>query len=455
MRPELVIMGLMALVMALGFSLFKPIFGLIFGAGFLILMMAFNSIQAALYLLVLSMLLSPELAVGTVQGKGVGGRELSFRLDDLMLIVLGFSWLVKTVVYRELALLKSTPVNRPILYYMLACIIATIIGILMGRVQWMTGMFFVLKYFEYFFVFFMTLNNVTTKKQAIGLVVVLLVTCFLITLFAIAQIPTGERATAPFEGESGEPNTLGGYLAFMMAVVIGFLLHITKLPIRAMLLFLLFCSGLGLMATLSRSSYLAGIVLIVSVAATQWRRPGVLMIVLLAAILLPVAAPGNVKERVYETFYGKQYGGEMKIGGVGVDLSTTERLRSWQFVLKGWSHQPLFGHGVTGYAWADAQYVKILGETGLVGLIAFLFMIRRLWKTSRDTFEAEEDPFCKGLAHGFLLGMVAILAHSIGANSFIIIRIMEPFWLVAGLVMLIPSLPDKISQARPAVQAAA
>jgi O-antigen ligase len=455
MKPELVVMSLMALVMALGFSLFKPIFGLAFGAGFLILIMAFNSIQVALYLLILAMLFSPEVAVGTVQGRGVGGREVSFRLDDILLIVLGLSWLVKTVVYRELAFFKSTPVNRPILYYMLACIIATMIGILLGRVQWMTGMFFVIKYFEYFFVFFMTVNNVTTKKQAVGLVVMLLGTCFLITLFAIAQIPTGERATAPFEGESGEPNTLGGYLAFLMAVVIGLLLHIEKLPIRAALLFLLFCIGLGLMATLSRASYLGAVAMLLTVGATQWRRPGVVMVALLVIIMLPVAAPKNVKERVYETFYGKTYGGEMKIGGVAVDLSTTERIRSWQYVLKSWSHQPLFGHGVTGYAWADAQYVKILGETGLVGLVAFFFMIRRLWKTARNTFEAEEDPFCKGLAHGFLLGMVAVLFHAIGANSFIIIRIMEPFWLIAGLVMLIPSLPDKISLARPAVQAAA
>ncbi len=448
-------MGLMALVMALGFSLFKPMFGLAFGAGFLILMMAFNSIQSALYLLILAMLLSPEVAAGTVQGKGVGGRELSFRLDDLLLIVLGFSWLVKTIVYRELALFKPSPVNRPILYYMLACILATLIGVLMGRVKWLTGFFFVLKYFEYFFVFFMTINNVTTKKQVIALTVTLLITCFLISLFAIAQIPTGQRATAPFEGEGGEPNTLGGYLAFMMAVVIGLLLHINKLPLRVLLLFLLFCIGLALMATLSRSSYLAAMAMLLTVALTQWRRPGVMMVVLVACIILPVAAPANVKQRVYETFYGRQYGGEIKVGGVGVDLSTTERLRSWQYVLKGWSHQPLFGHGVTGYAWADAQYVKILGETGLVGLVTFFFMINRLWRTARDTFQREEDPFCKGLAHGFLLGMVAILTHSVGANSFIIIRIMEPFWLVAGLVMLIPTLPDKIAESRPAVKAAA
>jgi hypothetical protein len=32
------------------------------------------------------------------------------------------------------------------------------------------------------------------------------------------------------------------------------------------------------------------------------------------------------------------------------------------------------------------------------------------------------------------------LFHAIGANTFIIVRIMEPFWFVAAMVMMIPSL---------------
>ena len=39
--------------------------------------------------------------------------------------------------------------------------------------------------------------------------------------------------------------------------------------------------------------------------------------------------------------------------------------------------------------------------------------------------------------------MVAMLAHGIGANTFIIIRIMEPFWLCAGLVMILPRLTSE------------
>jgi len=36
---------------------------------------------------------------------------------------------------------------------------------------------------------------------------------------------------------------------------------------------------------------------------------------------------------------------------------------------------------------------------------------------------------------GLLVGLVGLLVHAVGANTFIIVRIMEPFWLTVGLVV--------------------
>lgn len=447
-QDSLVIAALAA-VIAVGLTLTTPTVGMQAVAGFLIVLTAFTSVSAALYLLIASMLLSPEVAIGRIEGRGVGGRELSFRMDDILLVVIGVSWLVKNIVYRELALFRETPLNRPIAVYMVICVISTLIGVLNGHVRPMTGFFFVLKYFEYFFVFFMVVNHVRSQRQVVGLVVALLTVGLIVSLYAISQIPSGQRASAPFEGEIGEPNTLGGYLVFLLAILTGLLLHVQFGPIRIALLVLGGFAVLALMATLSRSSYLAGVVLLMAVGLTQWRRPRVLTLLLVIVALVPLVAPANVKNRVNETFFGRQYGGEIKVGNVGLDLSTTERLKSWAYVLKDWVHNPLLGRGITGYAWADAQYVKIIGETGLAGIVAFGFIIYRLWRCARESFLSQTDPFAKGLAHGFLLALVAMLAHGIGANTFIIIRIMEPFWLCAGLVMLLPTLS---SQTEPSIK---
>jgi hypothetical protein len=291
---DAVIVSVLAAVLALGLTLTTPMVGVQVVFGFLIVLVAFTSVPASLFLLICSMLLSPEISVGRVDGRGVGLRDLSLRVDDLLLVIIGFSWLVKTIIYRDLALIRETPINRPIVYYMLVCVLATLIGVIAGRVRPLTGFFFTLKYFEYFFVFFMVVNHVSTKRQVVSLVMALLAICFVISVYAIVQIPSGQRASAPFEGETGEPNTLGGYLVFIMAIVMGLFLHLKSRPIRVLLVLLLGFISLALMATLSRSSYLAAGVLMLAVAATQWRRPGVVALILLLAVLLPFAAPANV-----------------------------------------------------------------------------------------------------------------------------------------------------------------
>jgi hypothetical protein len=53
-----------------------------------------------------------------------------------------------------------------------------------------------------------------------------------------------------------------------------------------------------------------------------------------------------------------------------------------------------------------------------------------------------QDPFDKGLSIGFIAGFTGLLFHAIGANTFIIVRIMEPFWFIAAMVMMIPSLQN-------------
>ncbi len=54
-------------------------------------------------------------------------------------------------------------------------------------------------------------------------------------------------------------------------------------------------------------------------------------------------------------------------------------------------------------------------------------------RTLRDSDE-------HGLVLGFLAGTAGLLTHAIGADSFIIVRIMEPFWFFAGIVTMLPML---------------
>lgn len=435
---QVLITALLAVPLAVAITLMKPGLGEMLAVGLIVLLIAFLFPLTGLYLIVVSMLLGPEFEIGS---GGLGGgaqfaRGLTLRLDDFLMMLVGSAWLAKVALVRQGVQYLQTPLNRAIAYYLGASFLATLIGVLMGRVRPFAGFFFLLKYYEYFFLYFMTVNLVTDEKQARQLVTVSLVTCFLVSLFAIFQMAQGERASAPFEGKEGEPNTLGGYLVFMLSIVTGLLVTPGAFRRRVVLTMLLLCGFVALQATLSRSSYLAAaVVVMVFLVYISRRRPLLMTLVIFAVLAAPVWAPKSVKDRISYTFTQSALEGEQfKVGGVKVDTSTTDRLRSWLQAVEAWTHSPLWGLGVTGGPFMDAMYPKLLADVGILGIVAFGYLMWSLFKLARSSLDELDDPYFKGIATGFLFGFVGMLIHGIGANTFIIVRIMEPFWLFAALL---------------------
>jgi O-antigen ligase len=327
---------------------------------------------------------------------------------------------------------------------MLTCIISTLLGILAGRVSPMTGFFFVLKYLEFFFVYFMVINTITDRREIKQLVLLSFIICFLVSLYAIIQIPAGGRATLPFEGEIGEPNTMGGYLVLMLCLVGGLFLHVTHRKGRIMLTSLAGVIMVALLATQSRSSYIAVLVTFGAfsiLSLLRHRKIGILAFLASLLLFSPFLLPSFVKERIAYTFLQPKEAGQIEVlRGVQLDTSTSARIRSWEEGLRDFKEHPLFGYGVTGYGFLDAQYPRVLLESGILGLLAFLYLVYQLWQQVFLIYKTASDPYEKGLALGFVLGFIGLLVHGIGANTFIIVRIMEPFWLFAGMVMMIPKL---------------
>src|SRR5439155_18230661 len=197
-------------------------------------------------------LLSPEITASTA---GLAeGRHVVIRTEDLVLLVVAFSWLAKTAVNKELGLTLKTQLNRPILWYIAVSVFATLVGYLTGTVQGPGGFFYVLKYVEYFVVYYMVANNLGDRSQAWRLVVAAFLTAAIVTVIGLAQIPSGQRVSAPFEGAEGEPNTFGGYLILTMAVAGGIALETQRLRVRLTCLALLALMALPFAYTLSRAS---------------------------------------------------------------------------------------------------------------------------------------------------------------------------------------------------------
>jgi len=400
---------------------------------------AFLNSQLGLYILILSMLLSPEFIVGATPGAALG-RGVTLRLDDFLLIVIGLSWLAKSAIHKELGLFLRTPLNRPIFIYLTVCLVSTAIGVMTGRASAKTGFFFVLKYFEYFLVYFMMVNHLETRAQLHRFLFCIFLTGFIVSLYGIFEIPGGGRVSAPFEGEVGEPNTFGGYLVFIGAVAAGLLDKIENAGIKKALVALLVVLIPPLLFTQSRSSYLAAVPVMLVLGYLSEKRMLILILMLIGLALSPFFLPSQVKDRILYTFTQPSERGQVEVGGVKLDTSTSARLVSWGEALRDWTRHPLLGYGVTGYAFIDAQFPRVLVETGILGLSAFIYLLVSLFKIASTNLKRLKTPAYKGLVIGFIAGYIGMLFHAVGANTFIIVRIMEPFWLVAGIIVVLPKL---------------
>jgi len=401
--------------------------------GIMLIVVAFTSVELTLYLLILSTLLSPEIQLGDTTASTTGSRGITLRLDDILLTIISLTWLFRMAVSKGLGLVRSTPINQPIAWYWLATVLATIVGFSAGRVGTF-GFFFVLKYLEYFILFYIIVNQTHDEAVIKRYVMVMLFTCLVISIAGITQIPGGGRVTALFEGKVGEPNTLGGYLVLMFAVVLGLFLNEVDKMKRWRWIGLMALILPPLAFTQSRSSYLAFIVMIGLFILLSDHKRFLIGFTLLAIFMLPFILPGGVINRVAYTFDQAQQRGQIKVVGVRIDTSTSARLHTLGRVLtEDIFKHPLLGVGVTGGRFIDGQYPRVLYETGIVGLVLFLWLLRRIWVLLRICYRELSDPALKGMALGTLCGFGGLMAHAIGSNTFIIVRIMEPFMILVGL----------------------
>jgi O-antigen ligase len=403
----------------------------------IIFTVSFINIEWGLYVLIFSMLLSPEIMTGDT-GAASLGRGVTLRLEDFLLAVIGLSWFARNAVKKDLGLFLKTPLNKAILFYVLACVLSTGFGIMTGRVEIKTGCLFVLKYIEYFIVFFMIVNHVRSTDQIKRFVFCLLLTCFIASIIGILQIPGGGRVSAPFEGEIGEPNTFGGYLLFIGVVVAGLLAKTDSSKTKQILAVLLLFIIPPFLFTQSRTSYLALIPALMVLGFMADRRIIILGVLMISFLVSPLFLPTAVKNRIMYTFTQPEEKGQIQIGNIRLDTSTSARLVSWKEAFQGWTQHPLIGHGVTGYDFVDAQFPRVLVETGVLGLVAFLYLLFSILKVTLENLKKLKTPYFQGLAIGFLAGFVGIIVHALGANTFIIVRIMEPFWFFAGIMVVMP-----------------
>jgi len=408
------------------------------GASFLMLILfavfvlAFFNTDCALVLLVFSMLLSPELKAGVLSS-----RTIIIRIEDILLIIVFFGWLAKVALNKELGLLRITPLNIPIYFYLFFCLVSSLWAVFNERLELKNSIFYLLKYLEYYLLFFMVSNNLTERRKIKLFVFFILIVGLVVGIYGWIQIPTGQRVSTPFEGEEGEPNTLAGYLILMLGLITGFFIHFARLRILLGIFWVILF--VPFLYTLSRGGWVAFFPMVLAILFFTRRIKLPLFAFLLFATFIVFSAPSvlptRVQSRIQETFSpGKKY--QFFGREIILDESASERIETWKKGMDKFMQRPILGHGVPDAAVIDNQYIRVLRECGIFGFIAFLWLLVKLLALGYRNYRLNpDDDFVQALSLGFLAGFIGLLFHAFSAATFIIIRIMEPFWFLAALLV--------------------
>ena len=406
----------------------------IFLLAFIVFVVAFLNTNFALVILIFAMLFSPQIKAGG----GIPGRAIVIRLDDLLLFVVFFGWMAKMSLNKEIGLMKKTPLNAPIITYIFLCVFSTFLGVMQGHIVIKHAFFYLLKYSEYFLLYFMVINNIKTKNEAKVFVTCLLLTCFFVCIYAWFKMPSGQRLTAPFEVTAeGEPNTFGGYLLLMLAVILGFIVHPDSRRRQLILILLFGFVCVPFIFTLSRGAWLGFFPMFLTIVIMSKKYRLHLITAFLVLILaLPFIFPKKVYNRFNETFAPEKSYVVMN-KRINLAESAAARIEAWGFAFNNLKESPLFGKGVPAGT-VDNQYTRVLNETGLIGFLVFFWLIGKVFFLARRAYKsATSDEFARGLTLGFIAGLIGLMIQSFTAASFIIVRIMEPFWFIAAIVLFL------------------
>ena len=397
----------------------------------LFFLVCFSNIKISLQLLVFSMLLSPELIVGQT-----GSREITLRFEDALLPTMIAAWFFRMAIFKDIGFLMSNPLNRPIIVFSFIIVVSTALGVWRRDVDPVAGFFFTLKLIEYFCLFAMVVNHVQTVRETNTMITLMLIVFAIVALYALAQVGTGHRASAPFEGAEPERNTLSGYLVLVGSVAAGVFLYTKSNRERIVLGAFLALGFVAMLLSFSRSGWIASLVSVVVLFFLAKTKSGFLIVACLLVAFLPLITPKEVKERV-EFTYTQQAGDQeqVTIFGIRLDTSTSARIRDAAYVMNDFQRHMFLGFGMTGFRFLDGQFIRYFIEFGVLGLVAFLWVLVGVHRLLRRALHIELEPRIQGMVVGFYAGFWALMAHALTANTFVIVRIAEPFWFLAGLTV--------------------
>jgi putative inorganic carbon (HCO3(-)) transporter len=186
------------------------------------------------------------------------------------------------------------------------------------------------------------------------------------------------------------------------------------------------------MYSFSRGGYVAFLAGWLFIGVVKQRK--LLLLLAAFAVMWASLVPGAVRDRVLMTYDSTS--GEL-------DHSAAVRLDLWRDAMDLFHQNPILGTGFNTYAYmnrvgnyADTHnfYLKVLVETGLIGLAIFLLLLTKAFGMGWRLFRRADDRFYSALGLGLAVWIVCSAAANLFGDRWSYFQINGYLWLLAGLV---------------------
>ena len=388
-------------------------------SGVLLGFISIFEIRIGLAILLLAIGLSPEFELWGIP---------NFRYEDLVFPILFFVWITKHTLTKQR--FATTNLKLPLLIIVFISLVSSLNNHIYEGLDMRTAVLKFGKSVEYYFIFVIVLNSLRSRRDLHAFIQLMIITSAFVGVYGITQFgldsgSVGFRVSGP-PGETA--NILGGYYLFHICLAMGLLAH-AKPSTRALLIIYLLVMIFPFVQTLSRTSYVALLVGFLVIAFMSRNR--ILGWMLLVLAMVSLLSPDNVVDRFLSIF--GIFSGELP-------SSFEARVAGWKLFSAYAMNAPLLGRGVgtAQLGHVDSEYLLQLHELGLIGLMAFLWMITKCLRTSYQLKgvrrEEGADSMLSGFSLGYFGGCLALMVHSIGATTFTTIRTTEPFFFATGIL---------------------
>lgn len=362
-------------------------------------------------------------------------------IPTMMVLVLALASLMSLILMAAITpnfKFKHYKINTWIVFFAMTIAISACISISMAE-----SIKIAMLMISFVIFYFVIINVVTTKKQLLSILNVLVIVATLTAVYGIYQYMNGDvYSKAWLDGDMFEeikmrvystlenPNVYGEYLLFIIPVIAALLWTQKGFKKKLFYLICLGLTGVALILTFSRGCYL-GIIFAIFILAVIIDKRFIFL-----GILLLFLSPFILPEAIINRF--------MSIGNMA-DSSTSYRVYIWlgtlamlkDFWLSGVGMgitsfntiYPIYSYNNIVAPHSHNLYLQVIVEYGIVGFIVMCGVMYNYFKELFISMKVKKDIVTGGL----MAGMFGFLLQSMTDHTWYNYRVFMMFWVIIGL----------------------